>query len=828
MKSSSSGVLGHGDGLWDWNLVSDRIHFSPGWRSLVGCEEHQLGNTAEAWFQRIDPEDLGAVKRVLEGAVTAGPDEFELRHRILHEDGSYRWVSCRGVIQWNAEGEAVRISGCHADVTAEAGSDPQTGLPNRLLLIDRLGRSIERAVRYPGFHFAVVSIELARQGGREASVTGADPLLNAVARRLETCLRAREAHPTLRNNDLVARVDGDQFVILLDGLKELGHATVAADRILAEVLAPYRIGTREMRVSASLGIALSATAYERADDALRDADTALHRAKLLGGNRCEVFDTEALRSVQAELQLESDLLVAIERGEFLLFYQPIVSLSSNQILGFEALVRWQHPVLGLLPPVEFVPIAEKIGFIVPLGNWVVREACRQLKVWQNELPNPRDLWVAVNLSSAQLSHPGLVDDVDKALRDAELEPRCLTLELTESLAMENPAAVQTLLMQLRAKGVRVSVDDFGTGHSALAYLRQLPLDVLKVDRSFVRGIETNKDMKSILAAVTAMTRELGLQLVAEGVEKNEQLELLRSLNCDSGQGYLFSKPVDGQTAVTLLTADRPEPTSQPAPVTNRALQSRQPRTISKLLATAAALAVVASVGLPRFFGDQAVPQLPTAPQPVQPPDVAPAIPQPPPTNEINASPALPIDAPAPARVPSVVSPPPAAAAVRGNAGRTSSPPTIYRIDRARPSWFLSVPAVPATAGRGRAAVRRAQHQSCPFTSCTNIASAVAGDSLSSRPWASPTFLATQAKPRTPSISGTISSCTNWMATVSRSGPPKRPIASKSRKPQARAITWPDWWRASRASESNAAAKLARDGGRRPLLTTTRVLARPQR
>ena len=212
----------------------------PGWRSLVGCDEHQVGNTPDAWFQRIHPEDLGAVKRVLEGAVAAGPDEFELRHRMLHQDGSYRWVSCRGVIQWDAEGEAVRISGCHADVTAQAASDPQTGLPNRLLLLERLARSIERAARYPGFHFAVLSIELARPDSPEESLTGADPLLNAVARRLETCLRAREEHPTLRNNDLVARLEGDQFVILLDGLKELGHAVVAADRILAEVLAPYR------------------------------------------------------------------------------------------------------------------------------------------------------------------------------------------------------------------------------------------------------------------------------------------------------------------------------------------------------------------------------------------------------------------------------------------------------------------------------------------------------------------------------------------------------------------------------------------------------------
>ena len=654
-------------------------------------------------------------------------------------------------------------------------------------------------------------------------------MLNAVARRLETCLRAREAHPTLRNNDLVARLEGDQFVILLDGLKELGHAMVAAERILAEVLAPYRIGTREMRVSASLGIALSATAYERADDALRDADTALHRAKLLGGNRCEVFDTAALRSVQAELQLESDLRGAIERDEFVLFYQPIVSLSSNQILGFEALVRWQHPVLGLIPPTEFVPIAEKTGFIVPLGNWVLREACRQLKVWQNELPSPRDLWVSVNLSSAQLGHPGLVDDIDAALRDAALEPRCLILELTESLAMENPAAVQTLLMQLRARGIRISVDDFGTGHSALAYLRQLPLDVLKVDRSFVRGIEANTDMKSILAAVTAMTRELGLQLVAEGVEKNEQLELLRSLDCDSGQGYLFSKPVDGQTAGALLTADRPEPTSQPAPATNRAEQSRQPRTISKVLATAAVLAVVASVGLPRFFGDQAVPQLPTAPQPVQPPDIAQAIPQPPPTNEINASPAIPIDAPAPVRVPSVVSPPPAAAAVRGNAGRTSSPPTTT----ASTVQTELVPVVPAVPAARLAGAVPGTPSATPVTSVHVVHQHRLG-SCRGQLVVSPVGVS-----YVPGDPGEAKDAFNlghnqFLHELDGDSLTIRSTEKAYRFKVAEATGVTGDHLGPIGGEHHALrkvappAKLACDGGRRPLLATTRVLARPQR
>ena len=524
--------------------------------------------------------------------------------------------------------------------------------------------------------------------------------MNAVARRLETCLRAREEHPTLRNNDLVARLEGDQFVILLDGLKELGHAVVAADRILATVLAPYRMGAREIRVSTSVGIALSATAYTRAEDAMRDADTALHRAKLLGGNRCEVFDAEALRSVQTELQLESDFGGAIERGEFVLFYQPIVSVASNQILGFEALVRWQHPILGLIPPLEFIPIAEKTGFIVPLGNWVAREACRQVKAWQGELPGAGDLWVSVNLSSLQLNSPTLVDDIAGVLRDTSLEPRCLVVELTESQAMENPAAVQTVLMQLRARGLRVSVDDFGTGHSALAHLRQLPLDLLKVDRSFVRGIEAHKDMKSILSAVMALARELGLQAVAEGIEKTEQLELVRSLGCHAGQGFLFSKPVDSEAAAELFkTGVTPKQTEKTAPRTDHGGKGRQSGTLKSLYAAAAVLAVVASVGLPGYFSQQPV-QLPTAPAPPRLPAVAaPPVPQIP--DEANHSRQLPVAPVSPSPV-SPVSPVSPGAARRlddtRNTGRAANAPAIIASAAPVAPATRAVPVTPPASG----------------------------------------------------------------------------------------------------------------------------------
>jgi EAL domain-containing protein (putative c-di-GMP-specific phosphodiesterase class I) len=368
------------------------------------------------------------------------------------------------------------------------------------------------------------------------------------------------------------------------------------------------VSGRSVRVSASIGIAVSSTGYTRAGEVVRDAATALHRAELLGGKRCEVFDTAVLQLAQAELQLETDLAGALERGEFALFYQPIVSLASSQIVGFEALLRWQHPVLGMILPLEFVPIAEQSGVIVPLGNWVLREACRQLKEWQDGTPSAEHLWVSVNLSAVQLAHQRLVEEIGDALSESGLEPRCLLLELTEGMAMENPTEAQTLLMQIRALGVRVSVDDFGTGHSALAYLRQFPLDSLKVDRSFVRGIESNPDMASILGAVTTMTRQLGLQMVAEGIEKDEQLELVRSLDCEYGQGFLFSKPVAPDRAASMVRDGLPpRPAMAAASVAHGPANRRHLWTTRNLLAAAAVAAVIASVGLPRYFAEDPVP-----------------------------------------------------------------------------------------------------------------------------------------------------------------------------------------------------------------------------
>ena len=532
-----------GDGLWDWNLATNRIHFSPRWLSLIGCDEHEVQHTPQVWLRRIHPEDRDLVVKKIEEARAHGL-EFEFHHRLRHQDGTYRWMVCSGQVFRNETGQAVRLIGAHADVTVAKVTDPETGLPNRLLLLDRLSRSIEKGRRHRDFLYAVLAIELSQPTDLASELDSA--IFATVARRLETCLRTRDQH---LKNDLVACVGRDTFAVLLEGLDNVSDALAIGERIVEALRPPVAFGGRHIFLSTSIGIAVSETGYTGGDEMLRDADTAAHRARALGGSHCEVFDTALVKSAHALRTLQGDLIGALNRREFRLVYQPIVSLASQRIEGFEALVRWHHPARGVIAPVDFIPLAERTGVIVALGAWILREACRQLKCWQVASPN---LWMSVNLSVAQLKHPALLQEISDAVREAAINPGTVALELTEGMVMDDPVAVKTLLMRVRAMGIRVSMDDFGTGYSSLAGLRDLPVDTLKIDRSFIRGIEHDTEKVTIARTLTTMARELGLTVIAEGIENHAQVLVLQGLHCDAVQGFLFAEPLHPDAATRRL------------------------------------------------------------------------------------------------------------------------------------------------------------------------------------------------------------------------------------------------------------------------------------
>ena len=363
----------------------------------------------------------------------------------------------------------------------------------------------------------------------------------------------------------IARLGGDEFTILLDDITQVGDAMRVADRIQKTLALPFTLEGHEVFTSASVGIAVGARDYESPEAVLRDADTALYRAKALGKARYEVFDVEMRDRAVARLRLDTDLRRAIERHEFHLYYQPIVSLDRNRIEGFEALLRWPHWERGLVYPADFIPVAEETGLILPMGWWAMREACRQLSIWQKTLPSETPLTVAVNLSSKQFVQLDLALQLEQILKETGVAPSTLKIELTESAIIDNTNSMIGLLLQLKSLGVQIAIDDFGTGYSSLSYLHRLPIDSLKIDRSFVSCM--TQDSTEIVRAIVGLAHNLGLDVIAEGVETLEQLEQLKALGCEFGQGYLFSPPVEHAEAEAMMRGLVPGWSPQPTRIT---------------------------------------------------------------------------------------------------------------------------------------------------------------------------------------------------------------------------------------------------------------------
>ncbi len=555
----SLAVRGSNDGLWDWNLNTGEVYYSERWKSLLGYGDDEISAHPQEWLDRIHPDDRPHVEADIAQHLKGTTPDLHGEFRIAHRDGGYLWVLCRGLAVRDPDGRARRMAGSLADITArkraeeqllhDAMHDPLTGLPNRALFMDRLGLALERSKRAPNRVCAVIFLDLDRFKTVNDSFGHAvgDQLLISCAVRIQMCIRSV---------DTVARLGGDEFVILLESLESLQDVTRLAKRLLDELALPFDIGGRQIFTSASLGIVWGNVAYEQPDQILRDADIALYRAKAQGRAQYQVFDTEMRDHAAASLELENDLRTAIERREFQLYYQPIVHLTDRRVSGYEALLRWRHPQRGLVLPAEFIPAAEETGLIIPIGAWVLREACRQLREWRATYPALADVAVSINLSAKQFAQPDLPDQVAQTLAEFGLSPENLRLEITESVIMEGPASGSATLGRFREMGIDVQIDDFGTGYSSLSYLQQFPINTLKIDRSFIDRIGSKVNGQGsgteIVHTIISLAHQLGLDVVAEGVETDEQLAALKVLDCQFVQGYLISKPVPSSAIPELF------------------------------------------------------------------------------------------------------------------------------------------------------------------------------------------------------------------------------------------------------------------------------------
>ena len=510
---------------------------------LLGYSEQELRATS---FQRLThPDDLrhamSQIQRVIEGYIQS----HEQEKRYVHEQGHNVWVQWHVSLLKESESGTKRLFFQVQDITdrklaeERLTQDTLTGLPNRARFYDLLKLRVARQPANKDVQCAVLMLDVDRFKLVNDSLgsASADQLLIQIAQRVKTCMR---------QNDVLARVGGDEFAVLLDDVSGEGEASSVATRIQQALAISFNLLGQEVYTTMSIGIALSSDYADDVSDMLRDAETAMHRAKACGKARYELFGRDMHGELMSRLKMETDLRRACERDELFVDYQPIVSLQNRTLIGFEALVRWRHSEFGLVPPKDFIPVAEETGLILPIGQTVLRSACRQAREWLELYPSQPPLFVSVNLSVKQFNEPGLVENIATLLEESQLPPRCLKLEITESVFTDNIEAAVKLLTQLRNLGVQLSIDDFGTGYSSLSYLQRFPIDTLKIDRSFVTQMMENEENLAIVRTIVALAQNLGMDVVAEGVETEDQLRLLRKLECENGQGFLFSTPLGGR------------------------------------------------------------------------------------------------------------------------------------------------------------------------------------------------------------------------------------------------------------------------------------------
>lgn len=551
---------GANDGLWDWDLNTDVIYFSPRWKEMIGFKDNEIGNFSEEWLNRLHEDDIKRVNEAFRKHKKGHTPQFKCEYRIKHRNGSYRWVLSRGICIRDESGKAYRMSGSQTDITHQKRAEKQilfdafhdglTRLPNRTLFLDHLGRSIERVKRSKQYLYSVLMLDFDefKKVNDSLGHKAGDRLLVDISKRLQM---------SLFPGDTIARIGGDEFAILADDLNKAQDTDRVAVKIKAQLSKAFELDGQKIYMTVSIGIAHGSNKYKRPEDLLRDAETAMYHAKTLGKARHVEFNSKMHFYLKSRLSIETDLRLAIEQKEFRVYYQPIVSLIDGRVVGLEALLRWQSQKRGMVTPENFIYILEETGMIINIGSWVLAESCSRLQQWQKENSRNSELSLSVNLSPRQLGETGLVREVEMILEKNSLAPHSLKLEITENMIMDRSEYAIGILNQLRSSGVKLMMDDFGTGYSSLSYLHRFPIDVLKIDRSFITDMERKKENVEIVKAIIAMAKNLGMEIVAEGIETIRQLEILQDLNCDYGQGFFFAKPLRAED-VSILLNNKPQ------------------------------------------------------------------------------------------------------------------------------------------------------------------------------------------------------------------------------------------------------------------------------
>lgn len=548
-------VAGASEGIWDWNLKTDRAYFSPRWKLLLGIYQEQENNGIDTWFERVHPEDISGLQAALKAHFANVDHHFEYEHRVRDTAGEYRWMLSRGQALCDAANKCYRMAGSMADITErkrtedrllhDALHDVLTGLPNRSLFMDRLAQAMRLFERDGGRRYAVLFFDLDRFKNINDSLGHAvgDGLLMAIAQRLQSVLRP---------SDTLARLSGDEFAILLSYVTSGEDATEVAQRIHNLLADEFLVQGHAIYPTASIGIAMAADQYQAPEQVLRDADLAMYRAKAMGERRAVIFDAHMHASAVQRLRLETDLRRALDRQEFEIHYQPIVSLESGQVLSFEALLRWQHPEHGLIGPDQFIEVVEETGLIHELSWWILRESATRTRHWQRLFPTKPPLGISVNVTGKLFRNGGVANRLLALLAECDLQPQHMHLEITERSFMDHQDVVLAELDQLRAAGVQLHIDDFGTGYSSLSYLHRYSYDTLKIDKSFISEVLRPGDARAIVQAIVALGKNLNMNIVAEGVETSEQVRFLREMDCPEAQGYWFSKPLSQEKVPGVL------------------------------------------------------------------------------------------------------------------------------------------------------------------------------------------------------------------------------------------------------------------------------------